>query len=547
MPSPLTPAQRGLLVTLVYGRDQDAPELYNLQLVLRLDGPLDAARLRAAGDRLLSHHAVLRTGFTHRDSGPAAVVAARGLVALPWRETDLRGLGEREREEEVARLARAERDAPFALDAPPLLRLLLLRTGEDRSVLVLTHHHLVCDGWSQPRLVRELFTGYAAGPAGLPAPKPAPPAAAVDGAAAERGWRAVLSDASPLLLGAGLTTAPVRLTRHLDERRSSRLTARAEAVGVTLNAVVQSVWAALQALSAGRDRVIVGGLTTGRGARAAEPPIGAHATVQPVPVAVDPDRSWTELVTGVQDRLDELEPWSAEFGPSDVQHIAGSGPLFDTVAVAERAPLAAAEFDRLVPGLRLESAVSYDANHYAAGFSVVPGDRLALRLDHRPGALGHLPPERLLDCLEAALAEFAEHPERPVGLLALPGAVEGAGAVEGPGSVEPDSVAPPLTLASAVARHAAATPGALALASPEGDLTYAQLDAAAERFARRLAAAGAGPGEVVALLLPRSRAMTVAQLAVLRTGAAYLPVDPCYPAARVRYMVRDAAPALAVV
>ncbi|RSS74071.1 non-ribosomal peptide synthetase [Streptomyces sp. WAC06614] len=546
MPSPLTPAQRGLLVTLVYGRDQNAPELYNLQLVLRLDGPLDAARLRTAGDRLLSHHAVLRTGFTLRDSGPAAVVAA-GDLALPWRETDLGGLTERAREEEVARLARAERDTPFALDAPPLLRMLLLRTGEDRSVLVLTHHHLVCDGWSQPRLVRELFTGYAAGPAGLPAPELLPPAAAVDGAAAGRGWRAVLADASPLLLGTGLTTAPVRLTRQLDERRSSRLAARAEAAGVSLDAVVQGVWAALQALSAGRDRVVVGGLPTGRGARAAEPPIGAHATVQPVPVTVDPARSWTELVTGVQDLLDELEPWSAEFGPADVQRIAGSGPLFDTVAVAERAPLAAAEFDLLVPGLRLASAVSYDASHYAAGFSVVPGDRLSLRLDHRPGALGHLAPERLLDCLEAALAEFAEHPERPVGLLALPGAVDGAGAVEGPGSVEPDPAAPALTLASAVARHAAATPGALALASPEGDLTYAQLDGAAAWFAGRLAAAGAGPGEVVALLLPRSRAMTVAQLAVQRTGAAYLPVDPCYPAARVRYMVRDAAPALAVV
>src|SRR3954469_805565 len=169
MPSPLTPAQRGLLVTLVYGRHQDAPELYNLQLVLRLDGPLDAARLRAAGNRLLSHHAVLRSGFTHGDSGPEALVAPEGL-ALPWREADLRDLDAQAREEEVARLTRQERCTPFELDAPPLLRLLLIRAGKERSVLALTHHHLVCDGWSQPRLLRELFTGYSAGPDAAPVP-----------------------------------------------------------------------------------------------------------------------------------------------------------------------------------------------------------------------------------------------------------------------------------------------------------------------------------------------------------------------------------------
>ncbi|MFF8657460.1 non-ribosomal peptide synthetase [Streptomyces huasconensis] len=545
MPSPLTPAQRALLVTLVYGRHQDSPELYNLQLVLRLDGPLDAARLRAAGDRLLSRHAVLRTRFTVGEAEPEAVVAPEGL-ALPWREVDLRGLDAQAREEEVARLTQQQRGTPFELDAPPLLRLLLLRTGEERSVLALTHHHLVCDGWSQPRLLRELLAGYAPAPGAAPAPEPGVLPAAVDGSVAERGWRTVLADSSPLLLGAG-TTAPVRLTRHLDEERSRRLVARAEAAGVTLDAVVQSVWAVLQALSAGRDRVIVGGLPTARARGAAEPPIGAHATVQPIPVTVHPGHSWMRLVTAVQDRLDELAPWSATLGPADVQRIAGCGPLFDTVAVVERAPLSAAEFDALVPGLRLRSAASYDANHYAAGFSVVPEDRFALRLDHRPGALGPLDPERLLDCLEAALDEFTEHPERPVGLLALPGTAGTAAAdadiVEAAGT----PAGPALTLASAVSRHAAATPGALALSSPEGDLTYAQLDAAAARFALRLAAAGAGPGTVVALLLPRSRAMTVAQLAVLRTGAAYLPVDPCYPAARVRYMLRDAAPGLAVV
>ncbi len=524
MPSPLTPAQRALLVTLVYGRHQDSLELYNLQLVLRLDGPLDAARLRVAGDRLLSRHAVLRTGFTLGETEPEAVVAPEGL-ALPWREVDLCGLDAQAREEEIVRLTERQRGTPFELDAPPLVRLLLIRTGEERSVLALTHHHLVCDGWSQPRLLRELLAGYAA-PDAAPAPEPGVLPAAVDGSVAERGWRTVLADSSPLLLGAG-TTAPVRLARHLDEERSRRLVARAEAAGVTLDAVVQSVWAVLQALSAGRDRMIVGGLPTPGQGGAAEPPIGAHATVQPIPVTVHPGHSWMRLVTAVQDRLDELAPWSATLGPADVQRIAGCGPLFDTVAVVERAPLSAAEFDALVPGLRLRSADTYDANHYAAGFSVVPEDRFALRLDHRPGVLGPLDPERLLDCLEAALDEFTEHPERPVGLLPLPGAADAAADVVASAGTP---AGPALTLASAVSRHAAATPGALALSSPEGDLTYAQLDAVAARFALRLTAAGAGPGTVVALLLPRSRAMTVAQLAVLRTGAAYLPVDPCYPA-----------------
>ena len=197
---PLSPLQEGLLFHALY--DARGPDVYTVQLDLELAGALDEALLRLAVRGLLDRHASLRASFRHEGvRRPVQVIVSRAEPS--WRSVDLAGLAAAEREQRLAAELAAERGGRFELTEPPLLRVLLVRVGaerqEERHRLVLTHHHLLMDGWSGPVLVAELLRLYAAGgsDAGLP------PAASYrdylkyvarqDRGAALAYWRAVLS------------------------------------------------------------------------------------------------------------------------------------------------------------------------------------------------------------------------------------------------------------------------------------------------------------------------------------------------------------------
>ena len=168
---PLTPLQEGLLFHSGLAEQGAGADAYTVQLEIDLDGPVDAGRLRAAGQALLDRHPQLRAGFAALRSGrTVAVVPAR--AALPWAEVDLT-----HRPDDLAAELDRERARPFDPARPPLLRMLLIRTAPDSHRLVLTHHHVLLDGWSRSPLLAELGRLYdaaatGADPAGLPRPAP---------------------------------------------------------------------------------------------------------------------------------------------------------------------------------------------------------------------------------------------------------------------------------------------------------------------------------------------------------------------------------------
>ncbi|WP_344731203.1 condensation domain-containing protein, partial [Spinactinospora alkalitolerans] len=193
---PLSPLQEGLLFQSQL--DEGGPDVYNVQVAIDLDGALDPSGLRAAAAALLRRHPNLRSAFRRRKSGQAVALIPKEAEA-PWRDADLFGADEAERARELDRLAAAERAARFDPARPPLLRFLLVRLGAERHRLVLTHHHILLDGWSLPLLVRELFALHAAGgdPDGLARPAPYRDHLAWlqrrDRPAAEAAWRAALA------------------------------------------------------------------------------------------------------------------------------------------------------------------------------------------------------------------------------------------------------------------------------------------------------------------------------------------------------------------
>ncbi|MEV4440247.1 amino acid adenylation domain-containing protein, partial [Streptomyces sp. NPDC049577] len=553
---PLSSLQEGLLFHGLY--DGRSADVYTAQVQLDLDGELDAALLHAAARALLDRHPGLRAAFHH--SGPARPVQViPGHAELPWREADLSGLDAAGREARAEALAAEERARGFDLDRPPLLRCALVRLAADRHRLVLTNHHLLLDGWSMPVLIRELLTLYAAGadPRALPRVRPyrdfLEHLAAADHDAARAAWSHALAGLEePTRVretAPGRTPlVPERLEFRLPEPAATRLAERAKAAGLTLNTVLQGAWALVLARLTGKDDVVFGATVSGRPPELAgvQDMVGLLINTVPVRVRLDAAETPQELFARMQDEQSALLGHQ-HLGLAELQQLAGAGELFDTAMVFENYPLDLGALDRAAgTGLRLAGVRGHDAVHYTLGLVAQPGDGLEFRLDHQPDLLDHEQARAVAERLLTVLGAVADGRSEPVGRLDLLPAGEREQLLTGWNASDVPAASPSSTLPGLFEAQAARTPHAPALVHGSVTVTYAELDARANRLARLLVERGAGPERFVAIALERSVDLVVAQLAVVKAGAAFLPLDPGYPADRLAYMLADADPALVI-
>ncbi|GAA2097652.1 hypothetical protein GCM10009759_27950 [Kitasatospora saccharophila] len=557
---PLTPLQAGMLFHALY--DPAAVDVYTSQFALSLEGRVDAAALRAALAALLRRHANLRVGFLHEDlDQPVQAVAAE--VPVPLVERDLTAGGGDPGERLRAFLAE-DRLRRFDPAEPPLMRFALLRTGEDRHHLVITSHHLLLDGWSVPLLLRELFELYARRGDASGLPRVAPYRnylawlAGQDRNGALAAWRSALAGVEGPTLLAGRTAAaahagelPEAVVLELDEALTDALRAAARAHRLTLNTLVQGAWGLLLSRLTGRSDVLFGTTVSGRPPElpGVESMIGLFINTVPVRLVVRPGESLAALLTRWQDEQGALLG-SQHVGLSDIRALTGLDELFDTLAVFENYPLdreglRAAGRD-LPGGLAVTGMTGADAAHYPLTLTVAPGRTLRFTFAFRPSALDRTLVERVADRLRLLLSAMARDLE--VRADAVPVLLDGeGGALLARGTGGPLPTAAVGDLAAAVARVAAERPDAVAVGGAGEHLTYRQLDAVADHLAGALAGLGAAPEEGVGLLLGRSAAQVAAPLAVLRAGAAYVPLDPRWPAERLSAVTAAAAPRLLVV
>ncbi|EWS90114.1 peptide synthetase 3 [Streptomyces filamentosus NRRL 11379] len=549
---PLTPLQEGLLFHSVY--DEQSVDVYTVQVVVDLEGPVDPEALRAAAAALLRRHANLRAAFRYeRLQRPVQIIPRE--VAVPWEHTDVAKLEGAEQKAEIERLLHDQRWRRFDLTAPPLLRFLLVRTGHDRHRFALTFHHILMDGWSMPVLLRELITLYRTGDeTALPWVRPYRDYLAWisrrDRDEAGRAWSKALAgvdEATLVAPGADRAAEPPLWTEsRLEPDLAATLAARAREFGVTLNTLVQAAWALVLGRLTGRDDVVFGVTVSGRPPELAgvEDMVGLFINTVPLRAELLPHESLRDFTVRLQREQIQLLDHQYE-RLAVIQRLAGRTELFDTVMVFENYPVAAASSagaDGPAAEPRVADVHVRDAMHYPLGLLVLPGPPLRLRFGHRPSAL---PAERVTtirDSLVRALELMADQPDLAVGRADILGEEEKQHLLTGLNDTHRD--VPPLTVPGMIEAQAARTPGRPAVHARDGELSYAELNARANRLARHLAAAGVGPEQYVTLLLPLSARMVVAALAVMKTGAAYVPVDPEYPADRIAYMLGDIGPAL---
>ncbi|MYW17296.1 AMP-binding protein, partial [Streptomyces sp. SID2955] len=336
------------------------------------------------------------------------------------------------------------------------------------------------------------------------------------------------------------------LSRRLGVAQTRRLQEFARRHRITLNTLVQGAWALLLARWSGEREVCFGTTVSGRPADlpGADTITGLFITTLPARIGVDGDAACADWLRALQEA--RAEDRRHDHLPLNELHAISELPpgtaMFDSLVVLENYPVGDATAG--AHGLALRDLDAREATNYPLTVVVSPGDRLTVELGHDPRYFDAATADSLAEQLLHALGALAgtDGTDRLDRLDLLPPAHRER-LLRGP--VRPAlAPVPAATLPALVEAAVDRWPTAAALDEGGTALRFTEVEERANRLAHRLIARGTGPGDLVALLLPRSADMVLAQLAVTKTGAAFLPVDPAYPEERIALMLRDAAPAL---
>ncbi|SDM94588.1 non-ribosomal peptide synthetase [Pseudomonas azotoformans] len=538
----LSPMQQGMLFHTLY--EQAAGDYIN-QIRVTAEG-LDVARFQQAWDATVQAHDVLRSGFFWEGQleWPCQVVYRE--ARLPIEHLDWRAMPERELE--LHNLQQAQRRQGFDLAKAPLVRLVLVRTDEQRHELIYTNHHILMDGWSNSRLFGEVLQRYAG--------VAVPPAAGRyrdyigwlqqrDAAATETFWREQLGTLqAPTRLGSSQPLAADGHGEHqlsLDRAQTERLEAFARHNKVTLNTLIQAAWLILLQRHSGQSVVAFGATVAGRPAElvGVEQQIGLFINTLPVISAVDDQQNvaaWLQAVQAQNLALREHE----HTGLYDIQRWAGQGgeALFDNILVFENYPVSKALEQSGGSGIRFGLPESREQTNFPLTVLVDVGDTLSVQFSfaraHFDASTVHTYGRHLVNLLQAML----EGGQQRLGDLAMLDTAERQQVLQDWNATARDY---PLQhgVHQLIEEQVARTPDAAALVFAGQRLSYIELNRRANRLAHRLMEAGVGPDVLVGLAVERSIEMVVGLLAVLKAGGAYVPLDPEYPRDRLAYMLDD--------
>ncbi|MFK0311186.1 amino acid adenylation domain-containing protein [Pseudomonas sp. NPDC090233] len=540
----LSPMQKGMLFL---GLNTPEADLYVNQLSIPVQG-LDGERFAAAWAAVSQRHAVLRTGFLWQDlEQPVQFVMDTLPVPLTvhdWRDQPAL-------EDRVQALADAERKRGFALEAPPLQRLVLVRTGADSHQLIWTYHHILIDGWSTSQLMGEVLAHYAGQPL-------APVVAygnyiawlrAQDASVAEAFWRRQLARLDePTYLVNGFPAHPAGQGHHalytrMDAVATEQLKAFAKAQQVTLNTLIQGAWLLLLSRYSGQRSVSFGATMAGRPANLAdsERMLGLFINTLPVIQEIVPGQTVGQWLRGLQDY--NLEMREHEYTPlSDIQRWSGRAgqSLFDSIIVFENQPVDRTLREWSGESLRFGDLESAGVTNFPMDLMVTLEEGLVIEYMYRREHFSEAAVQGIRANMQGLLMLLASDAERLLGEIGLP---EGQAQITALRQ-QPVEREQPLLVHQRIAALALSQGQRPAVLAGEQVLDYAELDVRANRLANALAGFGVGPEIRVGVALPRNAGQLVALLAVLKAGAAYVPLDSNYPRERLEYLIQDSGIAL---
>ncbi len=542
--------------------DQLAPgnSAYNIPAAVRFKGPLNVVALEQSLNEIVKRHETLRTIFAMVDGGPVQVIAPTLTMTLPV--VDLQDMSENEREVEVRRLAAEDARRPFDLARGPLLRITLLRLGEEEHVGFLTMHHIVSDGWSTGILIREMAVLYEAFSAGRFSPLPELPIQYADFADWQRHWlqgevlETQLSYWKEQLLDApSLLELPTDRTRPalqgfegahrsllLPRTVVDALKALSRHEGVTLFMTLLAAFKILLHRYTSQNDLIVGTPIANRNHTEIEPLIGFFVNTLVLRTDLSGNPSFRQLLRRVREVC--LAGYSHQDLPFEklvdelhLERDLSRNPLFQVMFVLNNALPETVE----LTGLTV-SAVKGDSEtaHVDLTLQISETDEglMEAALVYNTDLFDAATITRMLKHFQILLEAAVADPDQHLSDLPLMGDAEQHQLLvewNDTKTGHPQNLCVHQLFEAQVAR----TPDAIAVVLEDKQLTYGELNSRANQLAHHLRTLGVGPDVPVGICLEQSLEMIVGLLGILKAGGVYVPLDPAYPKERLAFMFED--------
>ncbi|MBB3113016.1 amino acid adenylation domain-containing protein [Paenibacillus phyllosphaerae] len=550
---PLTPMQEGMLFQHLYDPHSEA---YYIQMSFELTGWISVSILQQSFQRLVDRHEALRSVFKYdRDKRNLQIVLKERQA--DFAVVDLSGLDQAEQLRHMEDYRTRERAAGFDLRSDMLIRVTVFRLAEDRHAVLWSHHHILMDGWCVGLLSKEWLDLYEALLHGRDARLGSvPPYSGYvswlqrqDKEEALSYWRSHLEGYSQ---AAGIprrsVQGPSRRCEHvfkLDEKMTQGLNQLAQRHQVTANTVLQALWSVLLLRYSGTADAVFGAVVSGRPPEVdgIERMVGLFINTIPVRVRTEAGQTFGQLIGQMQKEAGESTAYhyfplyevqaQSELKRELLNHLF----VFENYPVdRELAGKAGASEGHL--GERVGHVEVVEQTGYALEIVVSPGTEIEIRMRYDAGVYEEQFIRRIEGHWQQAAGFVIQHPNGQVTDIPILTDAERK-AIEQAHLVTEAAYPQERTIVDLFEEQTKQSPGRMAIRGEGMQLTYGELDAAAERVAKVLRAKGVGPEKIVAVMMHRSPAMIVGILGIMKAGGAYLPIDPGLPLERKAYIMAD--------
>ena len=555
---PLSPMQLGFLFHSLYDPNSSA---YVQQFMLTLEGSLDVTAFKQAWQHVTDRHPALRSAFLWEDLDEPLQIVHR-QVTLPIRELDWRNLSAEEQQTQFELYLSEERQQGFDIRQAPLTRAALIRMGHQRYRFVLNQHHLLLDGWSMSLLLREAFQYYEAfahdQELALPPTRPYQDYIAwirqQDQQAPQTYWQTALQGfTTPTPLPTGVAFAPERAAteRYHEERIlfSGQLTEELQRTSrqhkLTINTLLQGAWAILLSRYSDTTDVVFGTSIASRpdDLERSDSMVGVFINTIPVRAQIDPQQVLVDWLQTLQNQqvearqyhyvsLAQIQSWSeVERGTS----------LFESTLVYDNYPMGIWMRNEDA-GLRVSDVRILERSNYPLALAVVPTPELLVHAYYDSHQFNPRFIRQILSHFQTLLANIVADPTQLINDVHFQTPAARALLLEQINAT--NKTYPAQSIQHLFEAQVERTPHQPAVIDQQRRLSYQELNTQATKLAQKLQAAGVQAGTLVGICFAHSIDTLVAILGILKAGAAYVPLDPEHPPARLEFIINDAQPAI---
>ncbi len=542
--------------------DQLEPDnpFYNMPMMVRINGKIEPRLLEQAINKVVERHENLRTAFKTVNGQPEVHILP--ALHVPIETIDLRSLSAKQQATKVETLLKTEARTPFKLNEAPLFRTKLLRLKENEAIFILNMHHIISDGLSLEIMIREISAFYLALAKKQSPSLPELPLQYSAYAKWQRAWlesevlqkqlrfwQNQLSGAPQLLKLP--TDFPRPKTQsfkgskaylELPHELSAELKAIASRHKTTPYVVLLTAFSILLHRYSGQDDLVIGTPVSGRTRKEIENLIGFFVNSLPLRFELEGNPSFEALLQQVQQTLQDAlsnqdAPFEKIIDALNLERDTSYTPLFQVMFIYQQNPLKKIT----LPDLEIEPLqVDTGTSKFDLSLAIVEdADRFRGMIEYNTDLFQAQTIEKFMKHFSALLQDIVHHPQKPVRALNLLTPEEKEHILSGYQQFRQKTIAPELNVVRLFEMQVNQSPQQLAIVSEALTLSYAELNARANRLAHHLIKLGIGPETIVGIALHRSPELFVALWAILKSGAAYLPIAPDYPQERIDYIVND--------